>query len=155
VKLNQTFETIYAGDLKTNGIDHYDLADAIIVDARPENVIANSEVEKIENLDTLMDLKAVDAIIYMDVYVDDADEAVEMIYITKVIPVYVPETTDALTVVSDITITKVAANGTALITVQKNDTTNTQVQVEVRATVGETIKAGTYKFNDATGKLAK
>lgn len=150
VKMNELFDTVYNNELVTGGIDHYDLTDAIIIDARDEDLIEGSDVYKIETVADLVSLKSIDdAEITMDVYVDSGDEAVEIIFITKVVALYTPDDGEQLTFIRAATV-----DGETVVWATKNDTTAEEVKVEVDMTlVAALALTGTITYDAANNKF--
>jgi len=150
VKRNQLFDTVFGNKLVTNGIDHYDLTGAIIIDVRDEELIEGSEVYKIETIKDMQSLKSIDAAeIYMDIYVDSADETVSIIFITKVVALYTPDDGEALTFVRAATV-----DGETVVWATKTDATAEEVKVEVDMTLtAAQALTGTITYDAANNKF--
>ena len=150
VKRNQLFDTVFGNKLVTNGIDHYDLTGAIIIDVRDEELIEGSEVYKIETIADMQSLKSIDAAeIYMDIYVDSADETVSIIFITKVVALYTPDDGEALTFVRAATV-----DGETVVWATKTDATAEEVKVEVDMTLtAAQALTGTITYDAANNKF--
>ncbi|MBE6972704.1 MAG: S-layer homology domain-containing protein [Ruminococcaceae bacterium] len=146
VKLNQKFDTVFNNELVTGNIDHFDVSKAIIVDTRDEDLIEGSEVYKIETVADMMSLKSIDdAEIYMDIYVDSADETVSIIFITKVVALYTPDDGEKLTFIkADV------VDGDVIVWAAKTDANKEEVKVEVDMTLVEAqALSGTITYKAA------
>lgn len=82
VKSNQTLKTIYKNLLYTNGIDHYDMSNAVIVDARSEMDLEMSEIPALETGEDLLLAQNV-AEIKLDAFVDAVNKTAEIIFVTS------------------------------------------------------------------------
>jgi len=89
--IDQSFKSWYNNMLVTDDIVNFDTTNAVIIDTRSEDEIEDSEIEAVEDFEDLrflVDENGENATVIIDVWTDNAEDEVKVIFVKTII---VPE----------------------------------------------------------------